>query len=253
MEHSFESVQWKNQGKIIRASKYITEKENAPWVILCHGFTGHRIGPNYLYVSIGRYLASQGINAIAFDATGCGESEGQFVDIGVSSFCSDLVSAYKYINNNSSKIFVLGHSFGGTVAVLSLDKIDIDGLILISPLADIPKHIKLHEHILKKGKNEGGYYEFGPHEMKIDFLNELKRCDPLSVLSSSSVKKLILFQGDDDQDIPVEESQVYVDKAREFNIDTVYHIVKDADHRFLNVQSRTFLQNAIADWIKESV
>jgi dipeptidyl aminopeptidase/acylaminoacyl peptidase len=254
MDYALEFVHWENKGITIRATQYVTNNKTAPWVILCHGFTSHRIGPSYFFVALGRYLASSGVNALTFDFAGCGESEGQFTDITVSSLCSDLVSAYRFVNDsyNPSKLFILGHSFGGTVAVLSLDIIAIDGLILISPLADIQKHIQLHEHILKKGKNKDGYYEYGSHEMKIDFLNELRKCDPLSVLSSDSVKRIILFQGDSDEDIPVEESQVYVDKARELDIDTVYHIVKDADHRFLSVNSRTFLQNTIADWIKES-
>lgn len=253
MDYSFKFAQWENRGKAIRASLYLTEKENAPWVILCHGFTGHRIGPNYLFVSLCQHLASQGINAIAYDSAGCGESEGQFADMTITTLCSDLVSAYGYVQDkySPSLVALLGHSFGGTVVALTLDRIRTDGLILISPLADIKKHIQTHEHILKQGKNVAGYYEYGPHEMRIDFLDELRECDPFSAFSKETIKKIILFQGDADKDIPVKESRFYVDKANEEGIDIEYHIVKDADHGFLTVPGRIFLKNTLVDWLKE--
>lgn len=253
MSESFKYVQWEHEGSAIRGSLFTTRERNAPWVILCHGFTGHRIGPNYLFVELGRHFALQGINTIAYDSRGCGESDGEFADITIASLRSDLVSAYRIIKEkyNPPSIHILGHSFGGTVAAWALDRISVDGLILVSPLADIPKHIKSHEYILTQGKNSDGFYEYGPHEMKIDFLNELKSCEPFSALRKSTIKGLLLFQGDADQDIPVEESRMYVDAARKHGIETVYHIVKEADHRFRTVQSRIFLRNTITAWIKE--
>lgn len=255
MEYSFQFAEWKNDGNTIRASLYITQNNNAPWVILCPGFTSHRLGPKYFYVSIARYLASNGISANSFDFSGTGESDGLFSDITVSTLCSDFISAYHFVKDNysPSKIMALGHSFGGTIATLALDKISIDGLILISPLADIKKHTKQHEYIVKNGINPEGYYEFGPHEMKIDFLKEFRECDPVDALSSGFKGKMILLQGDNDEQITPEESSAYLNKAQNSGIESTYHIVKNGDHRFSNVSSRKFIQQTIVNWIKENI
>jgi hypothetical protein len=46
----FSFVEWKNAGKTIRGSTTVTRQKNAAWVIFSHGFTGHRLGPGYLFV-----------------------------------------------------------------------------------------------------------------------------------------------------------------------------------------------------------
>lgn len=255
MEYSFQFAEWENRGKILRGSMYLTRNKDAPWVILCHGFTSHRIGPNYFYVSIARHLASQGICSIAFDFSGCGESDGLFSDVTISSMCSDLVSAYHYVKDNykPTNIFLLGHSFGGTIAVLTAHNISVPGLILISPVADTVKQAQLNENVLKNGKNEDGYYEFGPNEMSITFWNELKECNPVSIFSQNFKGSLILLQGENDDQITVEESSAYIDVAKKSDINTTYHIITNADHRFSDVKSRKFINQTIAKWIKETV
>jgi fermentation-respiration switch protein FrsA (DUF1100 family) len=255
MKYSFKFAQWKNSGTMIRASVYHAQNKRAVWVILCPGFTSHRIGPKYFYVSIARYLASNGISALSFDFSGTGESDGLFSDITISSLCSDLISACNFVKDRykASKLVALGHSFGGTIAVLTAPQIPIDGLILISPLADTAKHARGQEHIVKHGINQDGYYEFGPHEMKIDFLNEFKKCNPVSALSSGFRGKLLLLQGDKDEQIKARESKAYAVMAGKTGIPCTHHIVKNGDHRFSSVQSRAFIQQSIVTWIKENI
>ncbi len=255
MDYSFKFAEWENRNNYIRASLYIAQNKNAPWVILCHGFTSHRIGPNYFFTGIARYLASRGISVNAFDFGGCGESDGNFSDITITSLCSDLVSAYKYIKKTfaPAKILLLGHSFGGSIAVLTAPSLSIDGLILISPLADTKKRAQSHEYILTSGANDSGCYEYGPHELKLKFLNELKDCDPVAALSKEITDNIILFQGNCDQEIPIQESAAYIERIKELGIEPAYHIVKDADHRFSTVGSRHFLNQTLVTWIKEHV
>lgn len=255
MDYSFKFAEWENQGKTIRASLYITAGKESPWIIMCPGFTSNRIGPKYFYTTMARHFASNGISVISFDFTGSGESDGLFSDITISSMCSDLVSAYHFVKSNytPSKFLILGHSLGGTIAALTLDNITIDGLILISPLADTKKHAKQHEYIVTNGTNEEGYYEFGPHKMNIDFLNEFKACDPVNAISKNFNGKIILLQGDNDDQITPKESFVYLNRAHDLDIDIMYHTVKNGDHRFSSVSGRNFIQQAIANWIKEKI
>ncbi|MFC1476507.1 alpha/beta hydrolase family protein [Fibrobacterota bacterium] len=253
--NTFKFAEWENESKTIRASLYITEGKEAPWIIMCPGFTSNRIGPKYFYTTMARHFTSNGISVVSFDFAGTGESDGLFSDITISSMCSDLISAYHFVKSNYtlSKLLVLGHSLGGTIAALTLKDITIDGLILISPLADTKKHSEQHEYIVTNGLNEEGYYEFGPHEMKIDFLNEFKTCDPVNAISKNFKGKIILLQGDNDDQITPEESFVFLNRAHDCDIDIMYHTVKNGDHRFSNVPSRKFIQQTIVNWIKEKI
>ena len=253
--HTFKFAEWENLGKTIRASLFIAEGKEAPWIIMCPGFTSNRIGPKYFYTTMARHFAPSGISVISFDFAGTGESDGLFSDITVSTMCSDLTSAYNYITKNYTplKLLVLGHSFGGTIAALTLDTLNIDGLILISPLADTQKHAKQHEHIVTNGINKEGYYEFGPHEMKIDFLNEFRACDPVTAINKKFKGKIILLQGDNDEQITPEESFVFLNRAHDLDIAITYHTVKNGDHRFSSVPCRKFIQQTIVNWIKEKI
>lgn len=255
MEQSFAFQEWNNQGNLLRASVYrpIGENNNT-WVLFCHGFTGHRIGPSYLFVTIARHLAAQGIHALTFDFTGCGESEGSFADCTISTMRSDLISAYYFLKNNyqPTKIILLGYSFGGTIAALTAHTISVQDLVLLSPLADIGKHSHRHEHILNEGKNENGYYEFGAHEMKIQFLNEMKECQPVYTFSQNFNGRVLLLQGAVDEQITIEESKAYIDAAQTQGITSQYYTIENADHIFANIPSRQFINTILTDWIKES-
>lgn len=255
MIRTFKHIEWKNEGNILRGSLYQYPDADTPWIIFCHGFRSHRIGPNYFFVSMQRYLLQQGISSLSFDFSGCGESEGLFKDMTITSLKSDLVSAHSYLTSliASSQIYLLGHSFGGTIASLVLNTVKPKGIILISPLADTKKHAKDHEHILSQGVNADGCYEFGPNEMRISFLDDFKSCDPIEPYKSTKTSSLLLLQGDQDQRISIAESKKYLDTANTSGMNTKYHILENTDHRFSTVPSRTFVNTIITQWIKEQV
>lgn len=255
MDHSLHFVSWQNSGKTLRATLMLSERQDVPLVIMVHGFTSHRIGPGYFFTSIARYLAGHGINALAFDCAGCGESDGLFSDITISSMGADLRSAYSFVKQmyNPSKIFLLGHSFGGTIVALNAHALPNSGLILISPLADTTKHAQQHEYVLRNGKNPHGHYEFGPHEIGANFLNELQSCEPVAALTKKSTEAILLFQGGADTQVTIDEAERYIAMSRELGIAETHHIVADADHRFSSVQSRKMVENTIVRWIKERI
>ncbi len=253
MSYSFEYVNWEHAGKVIRGSVYRAKDASGPWVICAHGFTNNRMGPEYLFVSLAKHLAACGVQVLTFDFYGCGESGGTFPDMTFSSMCQDLVSAVDFVKKQytPSSIVLLGHSFGGTVVVSSIERVAPEGVILLSPLADIAKHINAHTDVLAKGTNSDGFFEFGPHEMSIVFLHDLKNHNPVGGLTKEHCKKLLLFQGDADEAIPVEESIAFVNKAREEQIPCDYHVIEQADHRYSTVSSRKEVQQTSLRWIKE--
>ena len=149
-------AEWKNHGLTLRGSLHVTKTKGAPWFILAHGFTGHRIGPGYLFVRLSRELANAGLSSLRFDFSGAGESDGTFPDMTVATMRSDLISAVKYIKRRFApkKIVLLGHSLGGMVASLCCAGVKTDGLVLLAPVADPSGLIKRRETVLAAGTQQ---------------------------------------------------------------------------------------------------
>lgn len=97
-----------------------------PIVIICHGFTGEKIGGSQFYLNIANSIETAGFAVLRFDYAGSGESEGTFaVDTTITGWKTDLQNTINYIKEDSiykkSKIFILGHSLGGSIALLHED------------------------------------------------------------------------------------------------------------------------------------
>lgn len=85
-------------------------------VVMCHGFTGSHLGGGA--PELAGELARLGWASLAFDFTGCGESEGDFADITLSGQVADLTAAVDWcFQRGISRLVTLGRSFGGSTVV----------------------------------------------------------------------------------------------------------------------------------------
>jgi alpha-beta hydrolase superfamily lysophospholipase len=252
-EPRFSFVEWKNNGKTVRGSLLLTRPRGSRWVVFCHGFTGHRLGPGYLFVQLSRALGRAGISSLRFDFTGAGESEGPFREMTVDSMRSDLLSAARLVHRRHlpSSLILLGHSLGGMIAALECAAIKPDGLVLLSPVADAQGLIKRRESIVTAGPNADGLFENGPHEMALAFLDGLKSIDPVAAVTDHLKGPLLLIQGDSDPSVSVSESAGYVHRAGKAGIETSYHVLKNADHNYSAVFHFKALCSTITSWVKE--
>jgi uncharacterized protein len=253
MSENFKFFEWKNSGKLLRGSLNISSESRAPWFIFCHGFTGQRMGPGYLFVKIARSLSEAGFSSLRFDFSGAGESDGIFSEMNISTMESDLLCIIKKCRSafDPSSLVLLGHSFGGMVSAQVAGSIEADGLVLLSPVADPTGLTRRRQSLLESGPNERGLYENGPHEMDISFLNMLKDVDPVGKMASDFRGPLLLIQGDNDPSIAVKESGRYVDMAGKAGIKTEYVIVPGADHNYSRVSDVNLLLSKIVNWAKE--
>lgn len=238
---------------VLRGSIHIAQKAEGPWFIICHGFTAQRMGPGYLFVKVSRTLAEAGFSSIRFDFRGSGESDGNFCDMNASTMQSDLLFILNKCKNyfKPSHIILLGHSFGGMIASLTAGKVDAHGLVLISPVADPTGLAQRRQSIIESGPNTGGFYENGPHEMNISFLDSLKGIDPVKQMICGFNGELLLIQGDKDDSISVKESGRYVHMARKTGIKTSYFLFPGADHNYSKVIHVKNLCRTITTWAKE--
>jgi uncharacterized protein len=252
-EDRFTFAEWKNGKALLRGSLHTSRSRSGPWFIFCHGFTGHRLGPGYLFVRMSRALAREGFSSLRFDFFGCAESEGLFHEMSIDTMKSDLLSAVRFVRRKfaPSRLILVGHSLGGMIAALCCGGAKPDGIVLLSPVADPKGLLRRRAAIMEAGPNANGYYENGPHEMAHAYLDGLKNVDPVAALADNFQGKLLLIQGDCDTSISVEESGRYVHGAHKAGIETTYHLLKGADHNYGSVSHFQTICSTLTGWAKE--
>jgi hypothetical protein len=248
-----EHIHWKRNGLTLRASVHRVRAAHGPWVVFAHGFTGHRLGPDYLFVTLARALAHAGVSSLRFDFTGSGESDGRFCDMTLSTMEADLLSAIKIVRREYSprSVVLLGHSLGGAVCALVALRAKAAGLALFAPVGD-PAGIlaRRKDTVIAAGLNARGFYENGPHEMSLAFVDDLKSKNPVVALDGYT-GPLIVFQGECDASITPQESGRYTAWAQSSGVNAQYHLVKGNDHNFLTVAGTDFLCSTLCSWMKE--
>jgi alpha-beta hydrolase superfamily lysophospholipase len=134
-------------GKKLHYRSWVCARAKAVFLVV-HGI-GEHIG-RYEYVSTA--FMSRGYSVCGFDLRGHGLSEGKRGDIeDFSLFVSDIKDFYEFVKSFSTeKIFILGHSFGGLLALLCgmNPPGDTKGIISINPLIRFKMELPRHKLVL---------------------------------------------------------------------------------------------------------
>lgn len=88
------------------------EADSDDWLVCCHGLRSDKSGS---YERRCRRAREEGYNAVRFDARGCGESDGEFVESTLEARLAGLRRVVGYFESSSYSLF--GLSFGGKVAL----------------------------------------------------------------------------------------------------------------------------------------
>jgi alpha/beta superfamily hydrolase len=110
-----------------------------PTIVICHG--GTRLGRQLaFYVIMAQELAKRGYVVLTFDFRGIGDSENphRFETFADLDFVQDVSAALTYLSSltqvNPSQFYVVGHSFGAGVAVMSgIRDFRVKRVVSISP------------------------------------------------------------------------------------------------------------------------
>ena len=118
---------------LIRAAE---GSSSARWLLVCHGNAGNLsdVGRPAHYAG----LRALGLNILAFDYRGYGESGGSPTEAGL---YADAEAAYRYLTDTlqvpAERIVLFGHSLGSTVAVELATRVSAAGLVLDGALASV--------------------------------------------------------------------------------------------------------------------
>jgi pimeloyl-ACP methyl ester carboxylesterase len=240
--------------KMIRGSVHsVDTNTSGSLFIFAHGLTSQRMGPEYLFVKISRFLSANNISSVRFDFTGSGESDGEFSDMSLDTMMSDLLTVTNHYRRTlkPSKVFLLGHSLGGMVAALSVKEIQVNGIVLIAPVADTRKFFKEHKVLSQIGTNPRGFFEFGPHELSPSVFDDLQKANPSVFLSENFKGKMLLIQGSSDPTVKPEESLLYINESKRSGVNGEYALIEGANHNFTRVNDVYNLCQTILSWTKE--
>ncbi|WP_090762121.1 alpha/beta hydrolase [Bacillus sp. OK048] len=114
-----------------------------PAVIFNHGFTGHKGESHFIFKKLADVLADKGIVSFRFDFIGNGESDGQLIDMTMTSEVKDCLAIFDYAVNfeyvDANFMNLLGFSMGGAVSILAASILheQVKKLILLSPAANM--------------------------------------------------------------------------------------------------------------------
>ncbi len=133
---SIESHQLTLEGVLI-----LTEKVNQPGLVLCHPHPlfGGSMDDSRL-IAIQQAAVAKGFNTLRFNYRGVGKSQGQFGQ-GIGEI-QDTIAAVKFLRNHphtdSTRISLLGYSFGGSMSLAAAMDVTPAALVTISAPLRLP-------------------------------------------------------------------------------------------------------------------
>lgn len=230
--------------------------ETLPLIIFCHGFTGSRIGVDRLFVQAARYLSDAGYLVVRFDYGGCGESTGTYGEGGIERMIRETRIMLDYTLSfdcvDLSRVTLLGHSLGATVAVQTAFRDRrVKRLVLWAPvahpLADIVRIIgpKAHREIIATGETD-----YLGYNLTASFLQSLADSHPLQETRQIRGDVLVLHGAEDD--IITSDAAHLYQKAFWLRSDGMSdkEILPKADHSFTGQEVRQDLFRMTADWLR---
>ena len=223
-------------------------------VIMAHGFKADKdeVG---IFTRTAEALCKNGFTVLRFDFAGSGESEGEFVEMTLSSEVEDLKSAIGFMKGRVYRIIgLVGASFGGTVSILGVSK-DIKALVLWNPKTrkggfsslgrsdknwrgtlDVKGYFELY------GQNTKRFYRVGR-----PLISELDSIDVFYEAKKIKVPTLILH-GRQDTHVPIEDSMElmkFLGKPKKLEI------MKGAEHGFHDPDSERIAIRLTLEWFRK--
>jgi|UniRef100_A0A7V3REX5 alpha/beta superfamily hydrolase len=232
------SVNLENNGKIFTVIN--SAGKNAPVVVMFHGFTGNHIEAHFIFARLSKALEKNGISSVRFDFRGSGNSSGTFEEMTLSSESSDAYSVINYVKSHfNSRLGVLGLSMGGTVALLTVEKVKPDALCLWAPAA---KNREVFSPGIPAIPGDLEFFDVGGIRVSKQFAKEVLSFDAFGNAKKYRGPALIIH-GTSDQSVPFPHSQ---DLVKEFKSGKLIP-VEGSDHVFSSFE---WSEKAISETVK---
>jgi len=174
--------------KIIYGSLVCSGKKSDKLVIFVHGFTGHK--DEHIFFNAAKFFMEKGFDTFRFNLYAGGKGSRNFGNTKISLHGRDINTIVKYFRKKYKKIYVIGHSYGGT-SLLFTDTNLIDGYVFWDASYVSAKDTKGG---LKYNKKINAYITDWGLDIIVgkDYINELKNFPDCGELIKN-IKKPVLF------------------------------------------------------------
>lgn len=146
-------------------------------VVLCHAFAEEQKASYRVLVSLARRLAERGFIVFRFDHRGYGNSGGDFEQHSISDWMRDIFVLVSFVRESLGRLPLIigGLRLGASLAVLSANELDADGLLLWQPVVNGKRFVQLNMTRMKmqrqliafesddKAQSEGALSEVASH------------------------------------------------------------------------------------------
>jgi len=214
-------------------------------VLMFHGFTGHKVETNRMFLNIDQVLEEEEISSIRFDWLGHHESDGDLASIGYDDLLQQAKEVFAYANKTYKKIIVLGFSMGGALAIKALS-LKPDRLILISPAINMGEILMAISYRANKIND----YVFDANGLKLgkDFITSFQDLNYYEDLNNYH-QPVLLIQGTKDASVPISLTKELC--ANHPNASLIE--VKGANHGYASVSYMGQIQEAIRKFLNLNI
>lgn len=215
--------------------------ENAPAVVIVHGFASHKIGTNRSWVLFAEALRKVGIATLRFDQRGFGDSEGDFSQLAISDMLDDIQVAVHYMQHlegiDRERIALFGSSFGGALAVVAAAQLQcIKALALWAPVASGPLWIadwfKANPALATSLEPEKALSNYRGVFLNSIFQEQFKQFSAIEALAQLSKVPMIHQYGEEDNIISLQHQKAYQLARKEAKAESTF-ITYPHTHHFL--------------------
>ena len=198
---------------------------------------------------ISRALAELGIAVLRFDFTGLGNSEGDFSNTNFSSNVEDLVAAAKAIEDiYEAPSLLIGHSLGGTAALIASAKIkSIKAVATIGSPAD-PEHVtRLFGSSLTE-INETGEHEVQlagrTFKIKKQFVDDVRNINVTDAINQLDCA-VVIYHSPQDELVDINQARITYNRLKH---PKNFVSLDGADHMLSSERDSDFVATTLAIW-----
>ncbi|MFB6174929.1 MAG: alpha/beta hydrolase family protein [Candidatus Nanohalobium sp.] len=202
-------------GEKVAAVHHKTDSDR--WIFFCHGYGSGKEGS---YEERAKRAVREGFNAVRFDFRGNGESDGDFIDQSLSSRINDLKACIDFFE--PERIFLFGMSFGGKVASHTANQLDVEALILKSPVT----YNSIMDKFRQVVEEKGSYTHFADKTIDERFFEDLDTYSFDDVATGLDAP-VAIFHGGSDTTVHFENS---AEAVKAFETDVLLYRLEGEKH-----------------------
>lgn len=235
MENLFawDKVKYPNEAGLMLSGLLYAGRPGGTIIVVCHGFTGSKEGGGRA-LAMAEELGQRGYATLLFDFSGCGESEGDFVDVCLTRHIGDVRCSVEFCRSlGFDRVITVGRSFGGSAAIcLGRFGGRVAGICTWAAPGAL-NELFTRLRVQANGGEERDLIRLSEDEdtllIKKSFLEDLDRHNPFNQAARIAPCPFLIIHGSNDQVVPPENAWSFYHAAGE---PKKIHIIPRADHQF---------------------